>query len=337
MSWEDVEHIFRPPGVHMGVMRADPAKCTRPRGSECSLCWENCLFRAWDDLEPGKAPKMKAEYECFSCYNCMVACPRGAISVVEPYHVDEGFWRTEPHKLEARPPAPPLDARSGPDEWTPVERAVYNRRSVRNFKENPVPETLLRRVLEAGRFAPSAGNCQPWRFIVVTDKALIREMDDAIWTAINTLYAMYRDDAAVKRIAAGYELSPQPGLWDPRLARGGMGMVVRKNLPPLLGAPAVILILGDERSIGGPQINVGICGQNMNLVCNSLGMKCCWVGFAGFINGVPPMLEKLGIAPPWSIITSLCIGYPRFKQEGIVPREYRPVTWFRGDGIPEID
>ena len=59
-----------------------------------------------------------------------------------------------------------------------IEKAIFERRSVRNFKDKPVPEALIQRVLEAGRFAPSAGNCQPWRFIVITDKALIKEIGD---------------------------------------------------------------------------------------------------------------------------------------------------------------
>ncbi len=45
---------------------------------------------------------------------------------------------------------------------------VYKRRSIRKFKEDKVPREILDRVLEAGRWAPSGANLQPWRFIVVT-------------------------------------------------------------------------------------------------------------------------------------------------------------------------
>jgi len=43
------------------------------------------------------------------------------------------------------------------------------RRSVRQYRPDPVPDELLQQVLEAGRWAPSAVNSQPWEFIVVTD------------------------------------------------------------------------------------------------------------------------------------------------------------------------
>ncbi|MGA9387494.1 MAG: nitroreductase family protein [Candidatus Bathyarchaeia archaeon] len=46
---------------------------------------------------------------------------------------------------------------------------IAKRRSIRKFKEDSVSDEALSRVLEAGRWAPSAGNTQPWRFIVVTD------------------------------------------------------------------------------------------------------------------------------------------------------------------------
>jgi nitroreductase len=48
-------------------------------------------------------------------------------------------------------------------------KVVVKRRSTRKFKEESVSEKVLFKVLDSGRWAPSAGNSQPWRFIVVTD------------------------------------------------------------------------------------------------------------------------------------------------------------------------
>lgn len=70
----------------------------------------------------------------------------------------------------------------------------------------------------------------------------------------------------------------------------------------------------------------------------SLGLGACWVGFSQIINMIPPLMEKLGLKEPWQINNAMVLGYPRFKQEGVVPREYRPVTWFReGSDVPEIE
>lgn len=50
--------------------------------------------------------------------------------------------------------------------------AIRNRRSVRKYSTEAVPDDVLLRVLEAGRIAPSANNTQPWHFVVVTDPDL---------------------------------------------------------------------------------------------------------------------------------------------------------------------
>jgi hypothetical protein len=50
--------------------------------------------------------------------------------------------------------------------WNAVETAFLKRRSIRKFKKKRVPAHLIRRMLEVGRFAPSQGNCEPWKFVV---------------------------------------------------------------------------------------------------------------------------------------------------------------------------
>jgi len=50
-----------------------------------------------------------------------------------------------------------------------VSEAIKNRRSVKDFKAEPVPERKLKKILEAARLAPSAHNEQEWKFIVVKD------------------------------------------------------------------------------------------------------------------------------------------------------------------------
>jgi nitroreductase len=62
------------------------------------------------------------------------------------------------------------------DETVETWDALRARRNVRQFTEQPVPDEALDRILEAGRRAPSAGNWQPWDFVVVTDRAQLVEL-----------------------------------------------------------------------------------------------------------------------------------------------------------------
>ena len=50
-----------------------------------------------------------------------------------------------------------------------ILEAIRTRRSIRRFKSEPVPLELIEKLLEAGRWAPSSADSQPWEFIVVTD------------------------------------------------------------------------------------------------------------------------------------------------------------------------
>lgn len=54
-------------------------------------------------------------------------------------------------------------------EDVPLLEGLRTCRSIRRLKPDPVPPALIRKVCEAGTFAPSGGNRQPWRFVVVTD------------------------------------------------------------------------------------------------------------------------------------------------------------------------
>jgi nitroreductase/NAD-dependent dihydropyrimidine dehydrogenase PreA subunit len=328
MEWETLQEIVRPKEVHPGVMKVDPDKCTN-----CGLCIENCPFKCLE-MDDFGYPKLRDEYVCFTCSNCMVACPADAISIVDTYYVSGGFWATEPHRLPVKLPLQARDKDGTPDEWNAIERLVLERRSVRNFTNQPVPDHLIRRVLEAGRFAPSAGNCQPWQFIVITDRALIAKMDETVVTMAEGLWATYKDDELVKGFGPVAESVTYA--FEPRALWGGIGTIVRGEMLPSLGAPCVILIAGDARAITGPQLNIGICGQNMNLVANSLGIRACWNGF--LVSGVPAIADKIGLTPNWSVITTLVLGWPAFKQDGIVAREYRPVMWLRaGSEAPKIE
>lgn len=60
-----------------------------------------------------------------------------------------------------------------------VLKAIKNRRTIRRFKPNPIDEERLQMILEAGRWAPSFSNLQPWKFIVIKDQDLKNKLDKA--------------------------------------------------------------------------------------------------------------------------------------------------------------
>jgi nitroreductase len=56
---------------------------------------------------------------------------------------------------------------------------ITSRQSDRKYSDRPIEEEKLGRIIEAGRMSPSACNAQPWKFVVVTEPALISKVADA--------------------------------------------------------------------------------------------------------------------------------------------------------------
>ncbi len=76
-----------------------------------------------------------------------------------------------------------------PDEMS-IFDVIQNRRSVRSYTTTPVPEEHITKILDAGRMAPTAGNQQPWKFLVVRDRSKI---DELMSTCIKTSTEAYKN------------------------------------------------------------------------------------------------------------------------------------------------
>jgi nitroreductase len=72
-----------------------------------------------------------------------------------------------------------------------VLEAIRTRRSIRRYKQDPIPDELIVKILEAGRWAPSASNSQPWSFVVLTDPEVKRRVTRCF------LYGWFLDEAPV--------------------------------------------------------------------------------------------------------------------------------------------
>jgi len=63
-----------------------------------------------------------------------------------------------------------------------ILEVIQTRRSIRKYKREPISEDEIIKILEAGRWAPSAGNSQPWKFIVIKSKEIRKNLADALPT-----------------------------------------------------------------------------------------------------------------------------------------------------------
>jgi nitroreductase len=80
--------------------------------------------------------------------------------------------------------------------------AIKGRTSIRRFKQAPVPDEDIRKILDAGRLAPSANNTQPWSFLVIKDRAVLAAMAVAVRQQIDRMIPYAEDDKQAQRLAA---------------------------------------------------------------------------------------------------------------------------------------
>lgn len=86
--------------------------------------------------------------------------------------------------------------------------AIHTRRSVRKYTDKKISEDLVEKILSAGMSAPSAGNQQPWHFIVIDDNKLLEEIPKV------SLYAPMAKEASVAIVVCGdIQLEKYPGFW----------------------------------------------------------------------------------------------------------------------------
>ena len=154
--------------------------------------------------------------------------------------------------------------------------AIQKRRSIRRWDPKPVEKEKIEKVLEAGRRAPSWGNTQPWRFIVVQDKAKIEEIAKAAGGqphinapvlivccgAINDLSKKQHREALAQLIAMGVMDWPDEFLDN---------VVLQSDVfaPYILGEPVMTVKAGEQMIIAVAYMTLEAVNQ---------GLGTCWVG-----------------------------------------------------------
>ena len=68
-----------------------------------------------------------------------------------------------------------------------TETAILTRRSTRRYKEKEIERSLLNRIIEAGRYAPSGGNNQTNHFFVITDKDVLKQLAEIAQNAFSQM------------------------------------------------------------------------------------------------------------------------------------------------------
>lgn len=121
-----------------------------------------------------------------------------------------------------------------------IYKIIISRRSIRKFKQRKIGKNILKKLVNAGRLAPSAANLQPLEYFVVNDK----DLKKSVFAIIN--WAKYIEPIG------------NPGAGEEPVA--------------------YIIILINKKISQKPYEDIGASAENINLASLVEGIACCWIG-----------------------------------------------------------
>jgi nitroreductase/Pyruvate/2-oxoacid:ferredoxin oxidoreductase delta subunit len=330
---EHYRHTTLPP-TQFPELFVDTEKC-----KGCGRCVKTCPIQLLTLVNKKAASNERYDFfRCINCENCMAVCPENAIRIEGDYRVEAGYWKNDTLYDNGK-----IYPEFSESVLTETEKIIYKRRSIRLYKQKQVPKDMIRRVIEAGRYAPSAGNNQPWKFIVIQDKEIIQKISKLCYQTLK--FATYlslphewldiknkgNKNAGLKtwqELLLPFLVMFYKGDADQR-ARGGVNAVTSDpEFDTTFGAPTLILILSDKRAIGGTELDLGICAQNMVIAAHAMGLGTCYVGLIDQALRFHTQFKKeIGITAPFKIVTAITLGYPKGTIDTVVRREKARIHW----------
>ena len=186
---------------------------------------------------------------------------------------------------------------------------LRSRRSIRKYTDEPVPAEQVQLLLEAGRLAPSRANSQPWRFVVVTDPYIKRQLYEAVYCQ--------------RLVHEAPLLIVVLGVIDPR-----------RTVPPRTRELVDVGCFDEEVKDFADHVlddwtradlkadaalNSAIAATHIMLAAHGLGLGCCWIKLCMDDR----VLEVLEVPSDYYHAGILAIGYPA---ESPAPRPRLPLT-----------
>ena len=184
---------------------------------------------------------------------------------------------------------------------------IKTRRSVREYKEDQIPDEDIEFLIDCARYAPSGFNMQPWSFLVIKNKDVMRKISE------------HGKKSMIPMLEPMKDSSPK--------ARDFLVFLKTKGTDMFYNAPLLIIIFGNKNA---PTVDYDcpMAAQNMMLAAHSKGIGSCWIG------GVQPalmdegFLKELGAPEGYKAVAPLIFGYPKGKTEA--PGRAEPeVKWLR--------
>lgn len=173
---------------------------------------------------------------------------------------------------------------------------------MREYEPEDVPDEIINELIKAGTYAPSALNEQPWRFVVIKNKELMKKYSDRakkLWLE-NTQGTTNEDTAELIELVS----DPQFNIF--------------------YGAPVLVLIF-TRPGADSPEFDCALAAENMMLGARSLDIGSCWIGLASPLGSDKEFMKEIGVPEDHRLMSQLIFGYP-VKKDIKAPERNRDVV-----------
>ena len=189
---------------------------------------------------------------------------------------------------------------------SPVLAAIFERRSLRQYENRPVPKALIEQILTAGMYAPSAHNRQPWRFAIIESAATKEYL-------ARSMGARLRHDLEADKV-------PQAVI-EKDVQRSYERLTLAPVLIVVCASVVDMDIYNDDRRNHNEYMmavqSVAMAGQNILLAAHNSGLGACWMCAPLFCPDV--VCDALDLPEDWHPQGIISLGYP--AQERTKTRE----------------
>jgi nitroreductase len=180
---------------------------------------------------------------------------------------------------------------------------MKSRRSIRRYKQKDVPDELLKKIMEAGRWSPSGDNAQPWRFIVVRDPGVKKAMGKIATEGSGRRFTAEYFTGHMQERFKGLKDKEKQAKAFQKLRSGAVSSF-------LADAPVVIVVCA-KLDVWDVPYDAAMATQNMQLMAHALGLgTCVVVAPVSDMRDDIKTMELLNVPHGYKIVAPLAIGYP---------------------------
>jgi nitroreductase/NAD-dependent dihydropyrimidine dehydrogenase PreA subunit len=286
-----------------------PPEVILKRCTGCGLCVEDCPAFVLE-MKDNKATVVRGDW-CIGCGHCGAVCPEGAI-------------RHEATAL-GKDPRPGPGPAADPDRLMLLLR---ERRSVRSYLDKPVPQKVLERIIEAGRYAPTGSNSQNVHYVVLTTPAQIDQLRGMVIAFYMKIFKLIqgRFGALLLSFFAGRRIVEK---LRESIPKGEHVKVVMDQGGDCLfyHAPAVMVVHAESWDTCSA-FNCAAALYNCSLMAHTLGIGCCFNGYLeGAVNNDRKIKRWLGIPRDHRCYAAMTLGYQKTRYQRLVERDPAQVVW----------